>query len=108
MHGLNPKDKGRAYQKLRERMIDARVANAINHMKNAEENQDKDGLSKSGFKRLTSADRKLLYKQYGFSDDESDQGEDGDELGEGGTNMSGGVFKSFSDGRGKRKNRKRY
>jgi hypothetical protein len=38
MHGLNSKDKGRAYQKLRERMIDARVANAISHMKNAEEN----------------------------------------------------------------------
>lgn len=72
MHGLNEKDKGLAYKKLRERVLDARIASAIDHMKDVEASKGKDVLARQAFKSLADQDRKLLYKEYGFSDSENE------------------------------------
>lgn len=74
MQGLSSADKGYAYRKLRSRVLDARVAQAIDAMREAEEGHvaNKDVANRQHFKQLGDSDRKLLYKEYGFSDSENE------------------------------------
>ena len=52
MHGLDTGDKRNAFKKVRDRVIDVRVANAIEAMKNVEEGREKDVLGRQAFKKL--------------------------------------------------------
>jgi hypothetical protein len=73
MHGLEGADKGIAYKKLKAKVLDVRVAQAIDSLKDVEGRKGKDVLERQAFKSLAEVDRKLLYKEYGFSDSENDE-----------------------------------
>jgi hypothetical protein len=70
LHGEG--DKPLAYRLVRQRVLDGRVANAITVMREVDAQKERDALDRKAFKQLQQQDRKLLYKQYGFSDSEEE------------------------------------
>ena len=73
MHGLSKEDKSTAYKKIKTRVLDARIAQALEQLRDIEGIQDKDVLDRQAFRKLNQKDRKLLYKQYGFSDSDNEE-----------------------------------
>jgi len=71
LHGEG--DKPLAYRLVRQRVLDGRVANAITVMREVDAQKERDALDRKAFKQLQQQDRKLLYKQYGFSDSEEEE-----------------------------------
>ena len=72
MHGLSKEDKSTAYKKIKTRVLDARIAQALDQIRDIDSTRDKDVLDRQAFRKLNEKDRKLLYKQYGFSDSDND------------------------------------
>ena len=72
MHGLSKEDKSTAYKKIKTRVLDTRIAQALDQFRDLDATRDKDVLDRQAFRKLNEKDRKLLYKQYGFSDSDSD------------------------------------
>ncbi len=72
MHGLSKEDKSIAYKKIKTRVLDARIAQALDQIRDIDSAKEKDVLDRQAFRKLNEKDRKLLYKQYGFSDSDSD------------------------------------
>ena len=49
---MAPEDKTLAYKRLRDRVLDSRIANAIKIMKDEEEARERGALDKQAFKQL--------------------------------------------------------
>lgn len=50
--------------------MDTRVAQAIETIRDVEVKKAEEGAGRQAFRRLADADRKQLYKQYGFEESE--------------------------------------
>jgi hypothetical protein len=77
MHGLSPKDKQMAYQKVKQRALDARIALSLEGMKESTfiTGKDRDVMDRKTFKHLSPKDKKNLYREYGFSSSSSEDEE---------------------------------
>ncbi len=75
MHSLDPKNKSKAFLRLKQRALDARIAQNLENMKDSNfvTGKDRDVLDRQTFKHLAAKDKKKLYEQYGFSSSSSDE-----------------------------------
>lgn len=76
MHGLTGDEKKVAFKKIRDRVLDVRIAKTIDTLRDMDPARvGKVTVDKYGFKEMSDKERKILYNKYGFTHD-SDENED--------------------------------
>lgn len=77
MHGLTGDEKMIAFKRVRDRVLDVRIAKAIDVLRDMDPARlDNKKVDKYGFKEISDKDRKILYNKYGFTHDSDDNEDD--------------------------------